>query len=370
MIKSLYIHIPFCKQICTYCDFAKLVGNSSLMTEYTNALINELKYYRPQLSNIETIHIGGGTPSALPLSLLESILSSLMNIIPFQSLKEFGIEANPNDVSDAFVKLIKQYHVNRISLGVESSNPLHLKSMNRSHTIDQVYEAVERLHQHNFHNINLDFIYAWPNQTMEELKRDLRIALSLKPTHLSFYALILEPKTKLYHDYMKHEVSLVDEDTDASMYEYLMDELPKHGYIQYEISNFAIKGYESKHNLAYWNLDEYLGIGMGAHSQVESKRFHNATQVKKYIQNVLIHQSGVESTDPCDLIQETFIMGLRKIEGVNLHEVMARFQVNPLILYPRILKNIEEKLLVIENDYLKLTQKGKLLLNYVERSFI
>ncbi|PKL01576.1 MAG: coproporphyrinogen III oxidase [Tenericutes bacterium HGW-Tenericutes-1] len=370
MIKSLYIHIPFCKQICTYCDFAKLVGNPSLMLEYTEALIKELDYYSQDLTNIETIHIGGGTPSALPIELLQKLLIKLSHLFNLKSLKEFGMEANPNDISEELVMLLKKYHVTRLSLGVESSNPLHLKAMNRSHTIHQVEEAVSLLHRHGFHNINLDFIYAWPQQTMEELKRDLRYALSLKPTHLSFYALILEPKTKLYHDYINHEVALIDEDTDASMYEYLLDELPKNGYNHYEISNFALKGYESKHNLAYWNLDEYLGIGMGAHSQVDTKRFHNSTHIKEYLLNVENNHCGIESYDACDLIQETFLMGLRKVEGVNLTAVSNRFLINPLMLYPKILKNIEDHLLVVENDYLKLTQKGMLLLNYVERSFI
>lgn len=370
MIKSLYIHIPFCKQICTYCDFAKLVGNSSLMLSYTDALVKELDHYAHDLSIIETIHIGGGTPSALPTELLHKIFVKLSHITNLKSLKEFGIEANPNDISDELALLLKKFHVTRLSLGVESSNPLHLKAMNRSHTIDQVGNALSILHQHGFHNINLDFIYAWPKQTMEELKRDLRYALSLKPTHLSFYALILEPKTKLYYDYMNHEVSLTDEDTDASMYEYLLEELPKNGYYQYEISNFSLKGYESKHNLAYWNLDEYLGVGMGAHSQVGEKRFHNSSTINDYLNNVERNNCGFESYDPCDLFQETFIMGLRKVEGVNISSITNRFLINPFIQYPKLLKNIEEKLLVIENDYLKLTQKGMLLLNYVERSFI
>ena len=370
MIKSLYIHIPFCKKICSYCDFAKLVGNEALMIQYTNALLIELEHYRHNIKDIQTIHIGGGTPSALPLKLLERIFLKLSDMIEIKSLLEFGIEANPNDITDDFVKLIKKYHVNRISLGVESSNPTHLIEMNRSHTLNQVEEAINCLHQNDFHNINLDFIYAWPKQTMEELKRDLRYALSFKPTHLSFYALILEPKTKLYHDFVNHEITLTDEEIDASMYEYLLDELPKNGYYQYEISNFAIKGFESKHNLSYWNLDEYLGIGMGAHSQIDSKRFHNSNQLKEYLNKVDLNNCGVESIDPCDLIQETFIMGLRKVSGVNLKDVSERFGVNPFVLYPRLLKNIDEKLLVIENDYLKLTQKGMLLLNYVERSFI
>lgn len=370
MIKSLYIHIPFCKQICTYCDFAKLVGNKALMANYTDALMTELEFYRNKLTAIQTIHLGGGTPSAFPLELLEKILMKLSGIIDLKSLSEFGIEANPNDITDDFIKILKKYSINRLSLGVESSNPMHLKAMNRSHTVSQVETAIMLLHQNDFHNINLDFIYAWPTQTMEELKRDLRFALSLKPTHLSFYALILEPKTKLYHDYINHIISLTDEETDASMYEYLLEELPKNGYYQYEISNFAVKGFESKHNLSYWNLDEYLGVGMGAHSQLESKRFHNSLHIKDYLTNVENNHCGVESIDPCDLIQETFIMGLRKIKGVNIKDVTEKFGVNPYILYPRILKNIEEKLLVIDNDYLKLTQKGMLLLNYVERSFI
>jgi len=341
-----------------------------MMVQYMDAMLQELNYYRDDYRQIKTVHIGGGTPSSLPIDILEKLLQRLSTLIDLKSLKEFGIEANPNDVTDEFVKLLMKYDVNRISLGVESSFQKHLIAMNRSHTVSQVNEAVSILHKNNFFNINLDFIYAWPTQTMEELKRDLHFAISLKPTHLSFYALILEPKTILFHEYQNHNLDLIDEETDASMYEYLLDELPNNGYHQYEISNFALPGFESKHNLAYWQLDEYLGIGMGAHSQIGSGRFHNFLKFKDYLESVKKTGRGIESMDPCDLIQETFIMGLRTMKGVDLDEFQNRFGVNPMIHYPRILKNIEENLLVIDNRYLRLTRKGMLLLNYVERSFI
>jgi oxygen-independent coproporphyrinogen III oxidase len=370
MVTSLYIHIPFCESICTYCDFSKLVGSPALMNNYVDALVIELESYENQLSHLKTIHLGGGTPSALPLELLETVFSKLKSLIDFDSILEFGIEANPNNVTDEFIDLIMRYGVNRISLGVESSHPHHLLKMNRSHSSEQATLAVRKLQNHGLTNINLDFIYAWPLQTLDELKADLDYATALKPKHLSFYSLILEPKTKLYHDYEKQDLVLADEETDAVMYEYLMTELPKRGFRQYEISNFAFEGFASKHNLAYWNMEEYLGVGMGAHSQVGQGRFHNHASVKKYLEAVMEQHNGVESPDNCDLFQESFIMGLRKTEGIALDELKIRFNKDPFIEYPMILKNIREGLLEIDSNHLKLTTRGLLLMNYVERSFL
>ena len=370
MIKSLYIHIPFCQKICTYCDFAKLVANDKLMEDYLSALIKELDYYKNQLTSIKTIHIGGGTPSSLPIHLLERIFIKLSQIVDLSRLEEFGFETNPNDVSESLVTVLKKYHVNRVSLGVESSFNHHLVAMNRSHNIIQVIEAVNILQMKGIKNYNLDFIYAWPNQTFDELIKDIDFAVKLNPTHLSFYGLILEPKTKLNFDYEHRKIQLIDEDTDASMYEYLMKELPKLGFEQYEISNYAKPGFESKHNLTYWQIEEYLGIGMGAHSQVNAKRFHNFSSIKDYISSVNTEGYGFQSEDACDLMQETFIMGLRLNVGVNVNHFKQRFSLDPLILYPDIQKNINELLLVYENDVIKLTDRGRLLLNYVEQSFI
>ncbi len=370
MIKSLYIHIPFCHQICTYCDFAKLHANEDMMEKYLDALIQELSFYQHQFNELRTIHLGGGTPSSLPLHLLEKLLLKLSDSIDLSQIDEFGVEANPNDISESFVSLLNKYHVNRISLGVESSFDYHLIAMNRSHNVNQVIDAVKLLKKGNVDNINLDFIYAWPNQTFDELKKDIEFAVSLKPTHLSFYALILEQKTKLYHDYINNHLNLIDEETDALMYEYILDELPKHGFEQYEISNFSIPGYPSKHNLSYWQIDEYLGIGMGAHSQVKERRYHNHSTIKKYIDSVITSGNGMDSEDPCDLMQETFLMGLRLNKGVNINRFKEKFNNNPFEKYPKLLKNINEKLIVIDDGYIKLTRKGQLLLNYVEQSFI
>jgi len=370
MVNSLYIHIPFCKSICTYCDFAKLVGNPEMMEQYLLSLEAELDFYRSTLTSVQTIHLGGGTPSALPLDLLERLLEKIASLIDVKTVREFAIEANPNDVSPAFVALLKKYSIKRVSLGVESSHPKHLRAMNRSHTLEQTADAVGLLQSQGIHNINLDFIYAWPKQTMDDLRKDVDYALALKPTHLSFYALILEPKTILFHDYQKHQIELIDEDTDADMYEYLLDRLPEAGYHHYEISNFAIKGFESKHNLAYWNLEEYLGIGMGAHSQVGQTRFHNHASMQKYLQSVNDKKSGVESEDPCDLVMETGLMGLRKTQGIHLNSVQERFGVDFLKQYPKLQDNIRDGLLEIVDNHLRLTRKGMLLMNYVERSFI
>lgn len=370
MIEGLYIHIPFCKQICAYCDFPKLVGRPFHMESYVEALEKELSFYKNHLQSIRTIHLGGGTPSSLPIPLLERLLTTIQSIIPIRLMDEYAMEVNPDDLSEAFVNLLAKYQINRVSMGVQSSHNHHLKAMNRSHDFESVKMGVKRLKAKGITNINLDFMFAWPSQTMKELDQDIEEALALNPTHLSFYSLILEEKTILYYNVQHHNQKMPDEDLDASMYERVMKRLPEAGYHHYEISNFAKKGFESQHNLIYWNVKEYLGIGLGAHSQLDNRRFHNFSTLSQYLEAVKTTSHGWQSDDPCDLFQETLLMGLRKIEGVHLPTLNERFNKNPFEVYPGLIQSLNDKLLILENDYLHCTKKGLLLLNVIERNLI
>lgn len=369
MAKGLYLHIPFCRSICTYCDFPKAVASASLQEEYVQALKSELSASSDQLTDVESIYIGGGTPSALDPALLTDLLDFIRVNIDLDRVKEYTIEANPGDVDRDFVKRIKRGGVDRISLGIQSGNDRLLATMGRTHTAEMAIAAVNTLHDLHFFNINLDFIYAVPGETMADLVADIEFACSLQPTHLSFYTLILEPKTILYHLQKTGNLELIEEELEATMFEAVMRILPERGYARYEISNYAIEGFASKHNLGYWDVREYLGVGMAAHSQLGTTRFHNQPTLSRYLAAVKKTGFGGRIEDACDLVQETCLMGLRKTEGIDLTSIWLRFQTDVLRRYPRLVQNRDEGLIVIDNDRLRLTDKGVLLMNYVERSF-
>jgi oxygen-independent coproporphyrinogen-3 oxidase len=370
MAKGLYLHLPFCKTICTYCDFPKLAGATNQIEAYVQALVNELEDYRDELTDVETVYLGGGTPSAIPTVFLTILFEKLASVLDLRRLTEFTIEANPSDVTAEFAKLLITYHVTRVSLGVQTFHPHLLAVLGRKEDADVVRYAIHTLKESGLVNLNLDFIYAIPGETIDELKTDLEFAVSLQPTHLSIYSLILEEKTKLMYEIKQGRMQPIDEDLEADMFELVRNQLPKAGYSHYEISNFALLGYESKHNLVYWNLDSYLGLGMGAHSQIGTIRFHNKSTLSGYLSAVHSTGRGWEAQDPCDLPAEFGIMGLRKLQGISLAEFVARFGSNLLTTFPRLQKNIEEGLCICEGDRFRLSPRGVLLLNYVERSFL
>jgi oxygen-independent coproporphyrinogen III oxidase len=370
LIHSLYLHIPFCKAICTYCDFPKLVAAGNLQPRYTAALIGEFLYYRNRYDNLQTLYIGGGTPSSLPFPELEKLLDTIASVIDVASLKEYTIEANPNDVTDYFAFIIAKYGVNRVSLGVQTSDETKLKNLGRTHQNADVYAAMKNLRHHGITNINCDFIYALPGQTMAALAKDVDFAIALQPTHLSFYSLILEPKTKLFYDVTHQKTILLDEELEAEMTEWLMQTLPERGFHRYETSNYAVEGKTSLHNLAYWRTLPYLGIGMGAHSQIDGRRFHNHKTIRAYLDSVAIHQNGIVSEDAIDLPLETVFLGLRTVEGIALEAYRERFGVSLFQKYPLIEHHLHDGLLEIIDGHLKTTARGALLLGVVERDLV
>ncbi|HAQ55854.1 MAG TPA: hypothetical protein DCR44_00360 [Acholeplasmatales bacterium] len=369
MAQALYVHIPFCDAICTYCDFPKMVAPAAFKTAYIDALKTEIVASRAELADVETIYIGGGTPSSLPHDLLSDLLDFLAAQVDVGRLREWTIEANPNDVTYDFARLIKAKGVTRLSIGVQSGRPELLKMMGRTHTKEDVERAVKAVHDAHFYNVNLDFIYAVPTETMADLEADLAFALALKPLHLSFYTLILEPRTMLFHDWREGRVTLLDEELEATMFETVNRVLPQAGYRRYEVSNFAITGFESKHNLHYWNAHDYLGVGMGAHSLFGSTRFHNHPSLSKYLASVKKTGTGGRLVDPCDPFREACVMGLRKVSGIDRADLWVRFHQDPLLRFPRLYDNERDGLLLIDDASIRLTDKGLILLNYVERSF-
>ena len=362
-MRGLYIHIPFCNKICSYCDFVKRVPkNKDVVDEYLQKLVEEVSSYKDTFSSIDTIYIGGGTPSMLDVNQLTYLLESLKKIHPI----EYTIEINPETYTHEKGELFKKYGVNRFSLGVETFNEDLLKILNRSHNNGDVKNAIDDLRSLGLTNINIDMIFAIPGQTINDLKNDIKILMTYNPTHISYYSLILEENTYFYHQYAFGKLNLVDEDHESLMYSEVIDSLNL-TYKHYEISNFAKPGFESKHNLLYWTMNEYIGIGLGAHGFIDNHRTQNTRVLTKYLK--IPFESKI-SQDKNALIQDTMIFGLRKIDGVNINDVNKKYEVNIMELYPEINNLISDGLLKLEDNILSLTRKGIFLGNQVFMVFI
>jgi oxygen-independent coproporphyrinogen-3 oxidase len=363
-VKGLYIHIPFCEYICHYCDFVKRVPkNKEMVDDYLKALVKEIHQYEKHFNTIETIYIGGGTPSMLDPEQLVFLLSHLKDIHPV----EFSIEVNPESYTYQKGEILKKYGVNRVSLGVQTFNQELLHYLNRGHTNDQVFKVVNHLKHIGINFISIDLIYAIPKQTYEDLRYDLKMINELDITHVSCYSLILEEKTYFYHQYIRGNFKQVDEDVEATMYKMVMDELKNQGFEHYEISNFAKHGHYSLHNMIYWTLGEYIGVGLGAHGFIDGKRTYNERALPKYIDHY-IKEETLQTKDM--MIQDELIFGLRKIKGLEISDIEKKYDIKLFELYPKLQEKIDIGLVEIENGYLKLTNQGLFLGNQVFMVFI
>ncbi|MBN2605168.1 MAG: radical SAM family heme chaperone HemW [Bacilli bacterium] len=364
MLTALYLHIPFCNQICVYCDFHKEIASLKKKTSYVEALCKEIFKHKDELKHIETIYIGGGTPSSLPIELLEKIFISLHQVIDIDAKIEFSIETNPNDITDEFVTLISRYGVNRVSIGVQTFHEKHLAFLGRTHRESDVHLAIDRLHRNGITNINIDMMFSLVNQTEIELELDLKKVSMLDITHISYYSLIFEEKTKLYHLYEQNKVSMNGEDLEAVMYNMVLDTLIKIGFEHYEISNFAKDGFESKHNITYWYTNDYLGLGSGSHSLINGKRSFHPANITKYISQIEQNEDNLTYYD-VEPLRETLLMGLRMMKGINVAEINCTYQIDLLEMYPKLHDFIKDGYLVMNNEYLAFTRKGLLLGNII-----
>lgn len=361
----MYIHIPFCEYICHYCDFVKRVPkDSKTIDQYLIHLVNEIKSYEMHFNSIDTIYIGGGTPSMLSVDQLELLLSSLSNVKPV----EFTIEVNPDSYTYEKGLIFKKYGINRVSLGVQTFDADLLKFINRKHTNQMVYDTVKHLKEIGLNNISIDLIYAIPGQTMEMLEIDLNEIIKLDINHISCYSLILENNTYFYHQYKYGNFKPVDNDLEGQMFEKTIDFFVSKGFDHYEISNFA-KGSNnySKHNLLYWQLEDYLGVGLGAHGFYNNYRTYNHKAFPKYYTNPLATKVLQEKSD---LMADYMIFGLRKIAGINIGDFNNRFETNLFTTYPEIQSKINDGLLEIKHNNLRLTKKGIFLGNQVFEVFV
>lgn len=356
----IYIHIPFCNNICKYCDFPKVLYDKKYIHNYLTSLSNEIKS-RYKQEQVLSIYIGGGTPTSLDLKELQELLEITKIFIKNPTI-EFTIESNVESLTLDKIKLMKQYGVNRISLGVQSFNSKTLQELNRKNTPDQVFTVISNLKENNITNISIDYIYGI-NNNLEETKKDVETYLKLHIPHISCYSLIIENNTIFGINNRKY----IDEDKEYEMYTYIKKTLEKNHYQQYEISNYSIPGYQSLHNINYWNNGNYYGFGLGSVSYLNNYRITNTKNLTKYIKGQYLATTNYE--DITTRISNTLILGLRKIEGIDINKFNTQFQTNILDLY-NIKELIKENKLTLTNNKLYINPKyiynsNEILINFI-----
>ena len=361
-MKGLYIHIPFCAHICNYCDFAKKIKISQTQEDnYIKKIKEDLLKNKEHLRDIDTIYIGGGTPNALSYNVLNDLLQFIYNLDI--NYKEYSIELNPELLDLKTVRLLKNYGINRVSLGVQTFNERLLKLLGRKHTNDDVYQAIELLKSEGINNINIDLMFGIFTETIDEFKNDIKKFLDLQIPHLSCYSLILEENTMFNRLYKESDL---DEDLTYSMMEYLIKTLKENNYIHYEISNFAKENFESMHNIKYWSKDEYIGIGMGATSYINHKRITNSSYINKYLKD---EDYYIEDLTLFDEKKEFVILGLRKLKGISLNTYKEKYKTDFYDDF-NITKLLKNDLIIVEDDTIRLSEKGLYLGNVVFEEFL
>lgn len=357
-MRGVYIHIPFCNKICSYCDFAKFYYQEDYVDKYLDALEEEInsKYLGDV---VDTVYIGGGTPSSLNLKQLEKLLK-LCHKFKLNRVYEFTFEANPESITTDKLKLLKKYGVNRLSIGIETFNEHLLRELNRDY-VD--FKNIVELSKKYISNINVDLMYALPSEDDIILTQDVNKILDLNVNHISTYSLILEEHTRMYVDGIKN----IDEEIDREMYDYINDTLTKHGYKHYETSNYAKEGYESHHNLKYWNNAEYYGFGIGASGYINNVRYTNTRSFNDYINKKYCIES--HKLTKLEDMQNYMILGLRKTTGVSISEFKNKYHKDIKDTF-KIDELLTNKSLLIDGDMLFINPKFTYVANEILIYFI
>lgn len=377
---GIYIHIPFCKQKCYYCDFVSYSNKCSEVKEYIESLKKEIEEFDFLDYKVTSIYIGGGTPSYIDSIYIVEILSELKeklkcNLIEFKDI-EITIEVNPGTVDTKKLNDYKKSGINRLSIGLQSTKNDILKKIGRIHTYQEFLEIYKLARETGFKNINIDLMIGIPGQKIGDLKNTLQDIIKLEPEHISVYSLIIEENTPIEKMLENGEIKLPDEDLERNMYWYVKNTLELNGYNHYEISNFAKLGKESRHNLNCWNQEEYIGFGVAAHSYLNGIRFSNTINVEEYIQHLENNRKEEniqieESQSLEDKKNEFMMLGFRKIQGVDIARFKEKFIDNPIFLYRENLnKLVEEGLVEVDLNHIKLTNKGIDLANLVFEEFV
>lgn len=384
---GLYVHMPFCKQKCYYCDFISYANKYNMVDRYIQCLKKEIIQYANEnkiMSKhglepkyvIKTIYIGGGTPSSIDELYIINILQKIKENFQIKNDAEITIEVNPGTVNKEKLETYREIGINRLSIGLQAVQDEILKSIGRIHTFKDFENTYKYAREVGFNNINVDLMINLPNQTLDNVKESVKAILNLKPEHISVYSLILEEDTKLYEMVKSKQVALEPEEVERQMYWYVKETLEKYKYIQYEISNFAKSGFQSQHNIDCWNQEEYIGVGIAASSFIENKRYSNISNLEEYMDNI---ESGMpnknlildEVLDFESKMNEFMMLGLRTIQGVDIKKFEQKFKINPIIKYCKILEKLNhEGLIEIDANNIKLSNKGIDLANVVWEEFV
>ncbi|HFV0315909.1 TPA: radical SAM family heme chaperone HemW [Streptococcus agalactiae] len=368
---SAYVHIPFCTQICYYCDFSKVFIKNQPVDAYLQALIREFRSY--DITELRTLYIGGGTPTSISAVQLDYLLTELSRDLNLNTLEEFTIEANPGDLTVDKIEVLQKSAVNRVSLGVQTFNDKHLKRIGRSHNEAQIYSTIDALKTAGFQNISIDLIYALPGQTMDDVRSNVAKALSLNIPHLSLYSLILEHHTVFMNKMRRGKLHLPTEDLEAEMFEYIISEMERNGFEHYEISNFTKPGFESSHNLMYWDNVEYYGVGAGASGYLDGIRYRNRGPIQHYLKGVSEGNARLseEVLSKNEMMEEELFLGLRKKEGVSIGKFEQKFGTSFEKRYGQIVQELQSDGLLKENNgFIQMTKKGLFLGDTVAEKFI
>ena len=374
---GIYIHIPFCKQKCFYCDFCSFANKNEMQEKYVETVINEIKNITHKKKyTVTTIYLGGGTPSILNPEYIKNILQEIKSSFKILDDAEITIEINPGTVNEEKLKRYKEYGINRLSIGLQSANDKILKNIGRIHDYKQFEETFFFARKCGFKNINVDLMIGLPTQAIEDVKQTLEKIIQKNPEHISVYSLIIEEGTIIEKLINENKLQLPDEETERIMYWTVVNELKENGYNQYEISNFSKKTYESKHNTNCWKQKQYIGLGTSAHSYLNKKRYSNTNNIEEYIKNIqesniskniTIHEEQTEEST----MNEYMLLGLRMIQGININEFKQKFKTDPTIKYKEILEKLQkENLIQITKTSIKLTKQGIDFGNIVWEEFI
>lgn len=370
-IESLYIHIPFCDHICVYCDFYKMIAKNDEKEKYIDYLIKELDLKQELLHNIKTIYIGGGTPSNLENQLLIKLFDALNKYIDLKKLQEFTIECNPIDVTKELVLILKKYNVNRVSLGVQSFNNKKLEYLKRNHTSEIAINAINTLQVNGINNINCDFIYGLhiKNQFIDDfniIKNDLDLAIKLNIPHISCYTLIIEDKTILNKFIKDKKYQIMNDDLEADLFEFINNYLKKYQFDHYEISNYSLPGYQSLHNLTYWNNEYYLGIGANASYYYNNTRYTNINNLKSYYQGIdngKLNYFEEVKLDISDMMYEEIMLGLRKLKGINKNNFLKKYNCDIISVYNKIPNLLDQGILIDDGENIFVSEDKIYILN-------
>ncbi|TSB46776.1 radical SAM family heme chaperone HemW [Alkalicoccobacillus porphyridii] len=373
---AIYVHIPFCEHICHYCDFNKVYLKNQPVQAYLDVLLDEMR--QEQETNpspsIRTIYIGGGTPTALSASQLSYLVEGMKQIFPLDQLEEWTVEVNPDSAEADKLSVLFNAGVNRLSIGVQTFDHELLEMIGRTHRQDSVFEAIHTAREVGFQNLSIDLMFGLPKQTPESFAETLRLAYGLNIEHISAYSLKIEEKTVFYNRQRKGNLQLPPEEHEITMYQTLLSTTKQAGLTQYEISNFAKLGYESKHNLVYWNNESYFGFGAGASGYVNGVRYQNIGPINRYIQAVKdkeLPRITSHVVTASERLEEAMFLGLRKRQGINPEEFQAKYHYRFEELYANQIQDlITRGLLEYQGTSLRLTDKGLLLGNEVFEAFL